>query len=123
MATIDWSALDRAGRDRHGLITDTALAEHATPKQRKGLIARGELIREHPGVLRLAGSPMTQEQRTLAAVVASGPGAAASHRSAAKLLDLVDHWPANPEVTVPPRRLPRLHRVDLHRSSALVPEW
>jgi very-short-patch-repair endonuclease len=123
MPPIDWSALDRAGRHRYGLITDDALAEHATPKQRKGLIARGELIRTHPNVLRIAGAPRTEEQRTLAAVTACGPGAAASHRSAAKLWELVDDWPANPEVTVPPRRMPRLVAVDVHRSSALVPEW
>jgi very-short-patch-repair endonuclease len=123
VAPIDWSVLDRAGRHRYGLITDAALAEHATPKQRKGLIARGELIRAHPGVLRVAGAPKTEEQRTLAAVAACGPGAAASHRSAARLWRLIDAWPANPEVTVPPRRMPRLQAVDVHRSSALVPDW
>jgi very-short-patch-repair endonuclease len=123
VAPVDWTALDRAARHRYGLITDAALAEHASPKQQRRLVAGGELVRVHPGLLRVAGAPVTERQRTLAAVAAAGPDAAASHRSAAKLLGLIDDWPANPEVTIPQRRLPRLLGVDVHRSSALVPEW
>jgi very-short-patch-repair endonuclease len=51
-------------------------------------LATGRLQALHPGVARLAGSPETREQRIAAAVLAAGPGAMASHRSAAFLWDI-----------------------------------
>ena len=50
-----------------------------------GRSTRGLLDALHPGVARLVGSAETREQRIAAAVLAAGPGAMASHRSAAHL--------------------------------------
>ncbi|HEV2759173.1 MAG TPA: type IV toxin-antitoxin system AbiEi family antitoxin domain-containing protein, partial [Acidimicrobiales bacterium] len=41
-----------------------------------------------PGLYRLPGTPRTWEQRLSGLVLASGPGAGASHRSAAALLGI-----------------------------------
>ena len=48
-------------------------------------IESGVLKPLHPGVARLVGAADTREQRIAAAVLAAGPGAMASHRSAAHL--------------------------------------
>jgi hypothetical protein len=45
-------------------------------------VASGAWIRVHERVYRLPGAPLTWEQRLLAACLAAGPGAVASHRSA-----------------------------------------
>jgi very-short-patch-repair endonuclease len=45
----------------------------------------GTLVQVHPKVARLPGTPATPEQRILAAVLAVGPTAIASHRSSARL--------------------------------------
>ncbi|MEO7555013.1 MAG: DUF559 domain-containing protein [Acidimicrobiales bacterium] len=124
MPRVDWPALARLASSRYGLIRDADAAEHVTPKQLRTLLQRGELERPYAKrqVLRVAGSPWTPEQALLAAVWAGGWPSAASHRSAAKLFDLVDDWPPNPEITVPSTRLPRLARVDVHRSDILRPQ-
>ena len=71
------------------------------------------------GVYRLCGSPRTWEQRLVALTFAAGPQAAASHRSAAGLLDVPGfHRGGLPEVTTP--------RARRHRSGAvpgIVHRW
>lgn len=122
MATVPWAAIDAAASSRYGVITDRYNGELLTAKQLRALRRTGQLERIHLGVHRTAGAPVTPEQLTFAAVCAGGSMAAASHRSAARLQHLVDAWPANPEITVFPPRFPRLRNVDVHRSSALIPE-
>ena len=73
----------------------------------------------HPTVYRPAGSPLSWLQRCLAAVLAAGPGAALSHRSAAALWSLCDETD-RVEITVPYPRGPRLVGVTVHRSSDLA---
>lgn len=74
----------------------------------------GRVVRVHPGVYRVAGAPVSWEQQVLGAVLAAGPGAAASHRTAAALWGLLDATPV--EVVVPLPRLPRLAGVTVHRT-------
>jgi hypothetical protein len=63
----------------------------------------------------MAGVPKTPEQRILAAVLAAGPGAVASHMSAAVLWKLRGVVLDDLDVTVERGRQPRLRAVHLHR--------
>jgi len=67
-------------------------------------------------VFRMAGSPRTWEQRLMAVVLASGPLAAASHRSAAALLGVPGFdRRGTPEVTTPRRHRYRTDDGIVHR--------
>jgi very-short-patch-repair endonuclease len=82
-------------------------------------LADGRLQRLLPGVYVVAGSPPSWQQRLIAACIAAGPGAAASHRAAARLWRLLDgEQPL--EVTVPRQKAPRIRQVAVHRSTDLV---
>jgi predicted transcriptional regulator of viral defense system len=75
------------------------------------------------GVYRVPGSPRTWEQRLCAMVLASGPVAAASHRSAAALLGIPGFDRRGLVEVITPR--PRHHRERLavvHRWRVLPPE-
>ena len=64
---------------------------------------------------------LTREGRLLAAVLACGPDAALSYRSAAALHELRRTDRANIDVTIP-QRSPRKHAgIDIHRSTTLAP--
>ena len=52
-----------------------------------------------PATYRLSGSPQTWHQRVMAACIWAGPGAVASHRTAAALLDLPGFKPGIIEIT------------------------
>jgi hypothetical protein len=84
------------------------------------LVDRGTWLRAGPGVYRVAGSPRTWHGRALAAVLAAGPDALASHRSAAHLWGLEGFGPPGRiEVTVPRHSRPRSRPgVTVHESSA-----
>jgi hypothetical protein len=72
---------------------------------------RGELLIElHPGVARLVGSPVTPEQAIAAAVLAAGPTAVASHRSAARLWEI--ERPATDPVDITVARSVTRRRLD-----------
>ena len=120
MSGPDWDIVDRLGRARYGLIRPDGVP--LTKAQRQRARKTGQLRIVQPGVLRVAGVPRTPEGELLAAVWAAGVGAAGSHVSAGRVLELVDDWPLNPQITVPPPRYPRLVGVDVHRSSALTPD-
>jgi very-short-patch-repair endonuclease len=83
---------------------------------------RGRLVRLHTSVFAVAGSPETWERSLLAACLAGGEGAVASHRAAARIWGLVDDSDDTVEISVPRRRNPRLRGVVLHRSGDLLPE-
>ena len=90
---------------QHGLFTrHQALARGVTPKMLAGGLAKGHWARVRRGVYRMAGAPVTELQALLAAVLAAGPGAVASHRAAAWLWGLADELFL--EVTVPKSRDP-----------------
>jgi len=103
---------------RHGLVARAdALADGITARRWRYLVERGQLEPMLPGVARLAGAEATVEQRILAAVLSSGPGALASHRSAAQLWG----WPIDVDglvdVVVPRSNQPRPRTgVVIHRS-------
>jgi predicted transcriptional regulator of viral defense system len=81
----------------------------------------GRLHRIHQGVYSLTPSVMTQRGRFMAAVLACGPGAVLSHRSAAYLWGLVDKWEEPIDVTAPNRRGRSPDGVAAHRDGSLRP--
>jgi predicted transcriptional regulator of viral defense system len=71
------------------------------------------LIRVHRGVFAVGHLPMSPHAKTMAAVLACGSHAVASHRSAAALWGIV-RPPATVEVTAPTKHNHRL--ITVHRS-------
>ncbi|MGI8412967.1 MAG: type IV toxin-antitoxin system AbiEi family antitoxin domain-containing protein [Solirubrobacteraceae bacterium] len=84
--------------------------------------ASGRLHRVHRGVYALVPPELlTREGRWLAAVLACGPGAVLSHRSAAALLELRPRGASRIDVTVPSRSRRERPGIDIHRSTTLEP--
>lgn len=116
-------------------ITALAARQHGVVHVRQlealGLSARGvqhraagrRLHRIHRGVYSVAPlTVLSREARWLAAVLASPPGAVASHRTAAALLGLLRYEGEKIEVTVPgPHSRKRGHLV-VHGSKTLTPQ-
>ena len=105
----------------HGVVTreelrDLGLSDDAIDYR----IAIGRLRVVHPGVYAVGHDRLAPEGRWLAAVRAAGKDAALSHRSAARLWDLLP-WDGRIEVTTP---LNRRKRVGIHfvRSSVASSE-
>lgn len=109
-------------RKHHGVITVQQLLElGCTSGQVRAALDRGELIRRHAHVLVVAGAPPSWEQRVYVAALAAGPGALASHRSAAALWGLDGSTRGRAEVVTPRHlrswapHLGRIHEItDLH---------
>jgi very-short-patch-repair endonuclease len=80
---------------------------------------RGALNRIHRGVYAVGHSRPPPEGMLLAAVKACGPGAVASHASAAWLWGLVERAGAKPEVTVPGPSALAHAGIDGHRTAIL----
>lgn len=105
MARQPMAALARTAGVQHGLFTRAqALAAGVTSKRLTAGVRDGRWERAHRGVYRVAGAPAGALPDLMAAVLAAGPGAVASHRAAAWLWGLVDD-PAT-EVTAPAHRSP-----------------
>jgi predicted transcriptional regulator of viral defense system len=81
----------------------------------------GRLHRIHQGVYSLTPSPMTERGKFMAAVLACGPDAVLSHRSAAYLWGLIDSWEEPIDVTAPNRRGRSPEGVAAHRDGSLQP--
>jgi very-short-patch-repair endonuclease len=88
------------GRAQHGLVTRAqALEAGLSASGWRRRVANGQLVLLHPRVARYAATPVTDEQRALAAVLASPPGTLASHTAAAHLWGVdLSMW--QPEVIV-----------------------
>lgn len=116
--------LDRTATRNHGIVTraDTGLS----PRHWRHAADRGLVDELFPGVARLPGTARTAEQRIAAAVRAAGPGAMASHRSAALLWGVQRPDDDPVDIIIPGRsRHPRLPGVEVHRPSdvaRLVPQ-
>src|SRR4051794_4020113 len=78
------SRLAAAAASNHAVVDDRAAEEAGlSPTQIRYRARTGALERVHENVWTVAGAPTTLEQRLLAAVLAAGPDAAASHRAGA----------------------------------------
>jgi len=85
----DHRALRRLALRQHGLITqEQAAARGMSRRAWYAAPSAGRLITVAPRVAALPGAAVTPEQRILAAVLTAGPGALASHRSAAHLWNI-----------------------------------
>ena len=110
--------IGRIAARQHGLITQ-AQAE-SVGVTRGGIrhrVAAGRWYDVGGGVYRLAGVPVTWKQRALAACLAAGPGAVASHRSAAVVWGISGFRPGRIEITVPPGAGNRNPLARVHRSA------
>src|SRR5919198_5537540 len=93
-----WALADR----QHGVITRAQLL--ALGYSRRAIehrIAKGRLHRLWRGVYAVGRPEITEHGRWMAAVLASGPGAALSHASAAALWELLPFTAKTIEVSVP----------------------
>lgn len=110
---------------RHGVVTRSQL--FAVGMTRRGVESRlksGRLIPQHRGVYLvggLQGSLEPRRAREMAAVLACGPDAALSHRSAGCLWELHARPRAGApvDVTVPGRARLRRSEINIHRSGDL----
>ena len=119
MHDIDRQVAHLAAR-QHGLIT--AEQVHSMPALRpvaRRRVSTGRWVKVAEGVYRIGGAPVTWTSELLAAVLAGGPGAVASHRSAGVLWGLDGCRPGLPEVTVPRGRRYRPDGVRTHQSTDL----
>jgi predicted transcriptional regulator of viral defense system len=107
-----------AGR-QHGVVSRAqlvalGLSEEAIARRMKS----GRLHRLHRGVYAVGHTSLSQEGRWLAAVLACGPGALLSHRSAAALWGLRPTSARKIEVIVPPGNGRRsTDRITVHRGT------
>jgi very-short-patch-repair endonuclease len=124
---LDIGPVDRAiagiAQRQHGLITARQLA--GVGVDRRGVSRRaqaGRLHRLYRGVYAVGHRRLSREGRWLAAVLACGPGAVLSHRSAAALWGMRPQSSGPVEVTVPATG-GRAQRPGLliHRSTCLDP--
>jgi len=84
--------------------------------------ASGRLFRIHNGVYSLVPPHLlSREGHWMAAVLACGPGAVLSHRSAAALHELRAYAGVKIDVTVPSRSTRHHPGIKLHRSTSLTP--
>jgi len=83
-------------------------------------IEAGFLFRVHRGVYALAGSKDTFDFRVMAAILAAGEGAVASHRCAAVLYGIRRIRCDAPSVTVSHRSAPQLRGILSHRRDSLT---
>jgi predicted transcriptional regulator of viral defense system len=127
---VEFSAHQRGGDGeiarichvQHGLITLEQLeARGLTVQGVHERVVAGRLHRIHQRVYSLMPGVMTERARFLAAVLASGPDAVLSHRSAAYLWGLIDESHAPIDVTAPNRRGRSPPGVAAHRDGSLQP--
>lgn len=115
---MEFRDVARVAAAQHGVVARDRLIEHGVSRSKlQRWLVDGRLEAVQRGVYRVAGAPVTWEQRLLAAVLGSGPGAIASHRAAARLWDI--HGADVLDVTSGTRRGRRLAGAVLHFSGHL----
>lgn len=93
--------LDKIARRQHGVVARNQTS--MSPAAWRRAIDAGTLVQVHPDVTRLVGTPDTPQQSIVAAVLAAGEGALASHRSAALLHGVPVADPPPVDIVVPHR--------------------
>ena len=113
----DEGRLREPAKAQHGLVTRAqALHLGASDKEIIHRLSSRRLEQLHPGVYYLNATPATWKTDVLAAVLAAGPDALASHRCAAVLWGLDGISGRMIEVTVPYLESPEPQGVILHRT-------
>jgi len=119
MLHLDGRLADVAARQRMLVTLADVAAAGGTKQHAHRRVASGRWRRMSPGVYLINGATLDWETRLLAAVLAAGTGALASHFAAARLWDLPGFGTAPVEVTVQRHRRPDHLGVRVHESSDL----
>jgi very-short-patch-repair endonuclease len=82
-------------------------------------IGRRRLIAVHQGVYAVGHEALSERGRMIAALLAAGPGAALSHRTAAYLWKLIPSMPPFVDVTLTDRAPRRRHGLHVHQAQWL----
>lgn len=105
-----------------GVITRSqALEVGISPRTIARRLQEGTWVRVQPRVFRSVHFPESREQAPLAAVLAAGPSAAASHRAAAWVWGIQGLRSAPLEITVPAGHVPVLADAIVHPIPDLTP--
>lgn len=113
-------AIAALARDQHALFTARqALDAGGSRKMLLSRVRRGVVTTLDVDVYRFAGAPSSWEARVLAVVLAAGPGAIASHRTAAAIWGFEGFNRGTPEITIPRGRRYRRAGVRCHESTDL----
>ena len=116
---FDWAIAEIANR-QHGLIALGQLEDlDLDRKATHGRVEAGRLHRVHQGGYALGHMPLIVEARYMAAVLACGPQAVLSHRSAVDLWGLREDRRGRVDVTAPGRRGRGPRGIDAHRDGSL----
>jgi very-short-patch-repair endonuclease len=91
-----------------------------TERAAQDRVDAGRLHRVYYGAYAVGHAPLTREARYMAAVLACGPDAVLSHRSAADLLGIKEKGRARIDVTAPGRRGRSPRGIYAHRDGSLV---
>lgn len=107
---------------QHGVVSAVQLRGLGlTAREIEGRLRARRLFRLYRGVYAVGHTALTAYSRDLAAVLACGPGALLSHRSAARLWGLLRSASPRIEVTAP-RSRDGQRGITLHRSRAIHPD-
>ncbi len=107
--------------DQHDLVTPSQARAAGAHSSLLGRLARqGALEQLDTRVYGTTGVAMTWSRRVLAAILAAGPPAVASHRAAARLLGIPTYECAPAEITVPSKRTFQRPGVIVHESRDLA---
>lgn len=121
MVSVDEVLAHLAG-DQHGVVARWQLGRLGIGRGVvEARLSRGALHRLHQGVYAVGHRALTVKSRWVAAVLACGPEAVLSHRSAAQLWGILPRSPIAPEVTRPGKSRLRA-RITIHRSAVPADE-
>lgn len=123
MAGTTIAALEKAAARRHALLTRQQCDEAGlTARQIKWLLTSERWRRVHYDVFAVAGAPATWQQTVMAAVLAAGRDAVASHTTAAVVWRAPNVGRERTEVTTNRPRNARIAGVRVHRTVAFLSE-
>jgi very-short-patch-repair endonuclease len=111
----------RFARRQHGLVTRAQILKTCTERELRTLVGHGELEFVARSLYRIGGAPVTWRQKVLAAVLSAGPGAVASHATAAALWGLTGFPPKAIEITLLHGGSRRSALAKVHQSRSLEP--
>lgn len=107
----------RIAREQHGIVTTRQLVACGLTRAAIGKrVQAGRLYRVHQGVYSVGHDGLSEEARSMAAVLACGPGAVLSHGSAAVHWELLRPLQRPTDVSVPTRNgRARRRGIHIHR--------
>ncbi|HET6794180.1 MAG TPA: hypothetical protein VFH45_07055, partial [Acidimicrobiales bacterium] len=122
MRRADARAITALFRSQHGVASRSQLRLHGvTAEVERTRVSPGEWDRPTAGIVRAVAARPTPEQALMIALLVAGPGAVASHESAAWLWDLAPA-PERPAVTIRTTRRHRAGPFVIHRLKGPAPE-